>query len=392
MDKRAACASYFLTLGLMLLIWFLRPVSADNLIMPPLSESVRSHDLVVVGRVVDTTQSTASFSVVSTIKGLAPNEVMEFPHLYQYELFSTKKTGREVFTKGDFFLLMLVKKSEAYVIEGLTSVYSLGQDGIRSPYVRAAMVFTAMFREKSTESQKNILLSTWHQESEATRQELMESFLKERIDPAVVVPFLTQAFVQLEIASNAQLAEYVIAHHQYKEAIPSLLQALNRKHWSTIYAARTLGKLACTDAYDQIMALINDPKVGNREYFIEALGYLKDRRSVPFLLTTLYRRIPELDENWREITSWSMQENIMAARALGSMRETRSVPCFRRILELSGYDWYKEEVIDALGQIGPGASEALPVLERLAIEGSNNLGIGMRYRAKQAIEQITKVK
>jgi hypothetical protein len=78
--------------------------------------------------------------------------------------------------------------------------------------------------------------------------------------------------------------------------------------------------LKAREAYEPIMALIEDESTGNRPYFIEALCQLEDKRAIGFLVKTLHRSLPELDPGRGTYRSWSIQENEFAATGLGRLK------------------------------------------------------------------------
>lgn len=167
-----------------------------------------------------------------------------------------------------------------------------------------------------------------------------------------------------------------IGRHGYPQAIPTLLHLLRTR--KSALAARTLGELRNPVAFEALMSAARDEKFPtNRYWAVEALGKLEDERAVPLLIE---RVRPGSDP----------EEAKFAAEALGRMKVAAAVPALVERLE---QDWRHEgrhdltwRLVDALGQIGPPARAALPVLRAMvATAAQPHLTRGMEL---EAIRQI----
>jgi HEAT repeat protein len=142
---------------------------------------------------------------------------------------------------------------------------------------------------------------------------------------------------------------------------------IKKREWTSLYVARALAAQKVADAYEPIMALIEEPKLGNREYFIEALAQLEDRRAIPFFIKLLPRNIRGLDPVYGTYRSWSFRENEFAVEGLGRLRAKEAVEPLMQLLTLEGqgYQDMRTRVVWALGEIGPPAKKALPRIREL---------------------------
>ncbi len=332
----------------------------------PLPKALAAHELVIVGRVKESAKGEVTVEPIATINGMPPGEPLRLPDVWRA---GTDFTFGPVPLKiGKTYFLMLhrdrggsITLSPDYAAEAVVAIESPD-----APIVRAAEVLCRLAEQADADAREMVLTNMWGSESDQVKILLLTAFLQSPADKATVPVLIDAMNAGTERSSLMEMSAMVIQRYQYRETIPALLKALDKHDWGCIYPARTLGVLKARDAYEPIMALINDPTTGNRPYFIEALAYLEDERSLPFLLKTLEHDLPGIDPAFGTYDTRNVQENEFAAMGLGRLRAPEAVEPLTKILSLdSAYRELKTLAVTALGQIGPPAEAAVPKIRDL---------------------------
>jgi HEAT repeat protein len=336
----------------------------------PMVQALTAHELVIVGTVKEHAKGEVTVVPVATIKGMPPGEPLILPDVWRPGTeFSFGPIPLEA---GKTYFLMLhrqrdraVSLSPDHAAEAVVAVESPD-----APLVRAATVLCLLAEQSDADARKMVLANMWGPESDETKLLLLTAFAQSPADAATVPALVDAMNAGAERSSLMEMSATIIQRHQYRETIPDLLKALEKHDWACIYPARTLGVLKARDAYEPIMALINDPQAQNRPYFIEALALLEDKRSLPFLLKTLEHDLPGIDPAYGTYRTRNVQENEFAAMGLGRLRAVEAVRPLIKVLGLdSAYKNLKTLAVTSLGQIGPPAESAVPKIRELLSRG-----------------------
>jgi HEAT repeat protein len=341
-------------------------VGAFDYTPTPIAKALAAHELVLVAQVKERAGGMVTIEPVHVIKGKAPDQPITLP--------DTWRPGTE-FMFGP--VRFEVGKMYLFMLNGARVPYSLSKDfaapaathvkSEKEPLVRATEVLHALAQQEKADGRKEVLVNAWKKEADDTKQKLLQEFWLNPADPATV-PFLLRALEAGPDRSNLVApAGDALVKHKYKEAVPELLKIITNREWTSLYAARALAAQKVADAYEPIMTLITDPKVGNREYLIEALAQLEDRRAIPFFITILPRNIRGLDPAYGTYRSWSFRENEFAVEGLGRLRAKEAVEPLMQLLTLEGAGYHdtRTRVVWALGEIGPPAKKAIPRIREL---------------------------
>lgn len=354
------------TCAFLLLIAASTPVLAFEYTPTPIAKALAAHDLVLVAKVKERAGGMVKIEAVQVIKGKAPDQPIVLP--------DTWRPGTE-FSFGP--VRFEVGKTYLFMLKGERVPYSLSKDfaapaatrvkSEKEPLVRATVVLHALAQLEKAEGRKDVLAQAWDKETDDTKRKLLQEFWPNPADSATV-PFLLRGLdAGPERSSLVAPAGDALVKHKYKEAVPELLKLIKKREWTSLYVARALAAQKVADAYEPITALIEDPKVGNREYLIETLAQLEDRRAIPFFIRLLPRNIRALDPAYGTYHSWSFRENEFAVEGLGRLRAEEAVDPLMQLLTLEGpgYQDMRTRVVWALGEIGPPAKKALPKIREL---------------------------
>ncbi|MCI0378519.1 MAG: hypothetical protein L0215_13000 [Gemmataceae bacterium] len=334
----------------------------------PLSKALAAHELVVVGEVTERANGEVKVKSIAVVKGEAPDSLLTLPDVWRLESFCPGPVPLE---RGKTYFLMLQRKpGGGFALS--PNKYADGVVGVSSrdaPLVRAAVILHALSQQNRIETRVATLAQAWAKESDETKLRLVEAFAQNPPDVATV-PFLVEALsTEDKHFSLIGMSAHAMQKHKYKETVPALLRTVKSKGPGCLDAAKTLGLMKVREAYEPIMALIDDPAIGNRPYFIEALVYLEDKRAIPFFLKTLYRNLHGSDQSGEKIKSWSIQENEFAALGLGRLRAPQAIDPLLVLLAKAGHKDLRVRAVQALGDIGPPAHRASAmILELLRTE------------------------
>lgn len=338
-------------------------VQAFDYTPTPISKALAAHDLVLVAKVRERAGGMVKTEPVLLIKGKAPDQPIVLPDTWRPG--TEESFGPVRFQVDGTYLFML---------NGARAPYSLSKDfaapaarwvkSEKEPLVRAVVLLHDLALQDKADGRKDVLAQAWDKETDDAKRKLLQEFWVNPAD-AATVPFLLRALDTGPARSSlVESAGIALVKHKYKEAIPELLKLIKKREWTSLYVARALTAQKVTDAYEPIMALIEDPKVGNREYFIETLVQLEDRRAIPFFIKLLPRNIRALDPAYGTYRSWSFRENEFAVEGLGRLRAKEAVEPLMQLLTLEGpgYKDMRTRVVWALGEIGPPAKKAIPTI------------------------------
>jgi hypothetical protein len=349
----------------------------------PVLKALQAHDAILVAKVRDRAGDRATLEPVRTIKGQ-----VEGP----FTLPDTWRPGHE-FTfgpvpleKGNTYLLMLHRGGDGWTLSkdfAAPAVVRVGSE--KAPPVRAVTVLYSLAQRPEPERRREVLDRAWDQERDATKRKLLDEFWQSPPD-AATVPFLLRALrvAEPERSSLVGAAGEALVKHRYRESIPDLLDLLRKRDPGSGYAARALAAMKVRDAYEPIVALIEDPVLGNRPHYLEVLAQLEDPRAAPLFIGLLPRNLPALDPNYGTYRSWDLRENEAAAVGLGRLRAAEAVDPLGRLLTLEApaYRKLRTLVVQALGEIGPPARRAAPAIRGLA----NRVDVDVAAAALQKIE------
>ncbi len=353
----------------------------------PLSKSIADHDVIVLGAVESKQGGRSKVRIVRVIKGDAQAGSIDLPAVWRPNTESSY--GPVALEPPGTYMLMLRKREGEFDFSTDFASQAVHQiQGEKDPFIRVAQTLWDL-QKSLTMIQKERVLSAAYAEFDApARRMLVEEFIAARQPDATTVPFLIRCVEEgPENGSSSDSASRAIAQYHYTEAAPSLLRCLKKPNWASIYPAHALAEMKVRDAYEPIMKLIRDETVGNRPYFIEALATLEDERAIPYLIKTLHRNLKDLDPKEDSYRSWSIQENEFAAWGLGRLKTPQAVPALIQVLARPEYDKLRNNAVVALGQIGPAAKMAVPVLRRLMenVEVENG---SFHHFAKEAMKAI----
>lgn len=306
-----------------------------------ISKSLAEHDAVLIAQVTSSEMGTSTVEARSTIKGMTPKSI-ELPDTWRRGTENTYGPVR--LEKEKTFLLMLRRGeqgqyllSKDFAAFGVVPVKSTAD-----PLVRATIILFELSRSDTARAREHILSEAWKNESDETKVNLLKDFFYCTAPDDAIIPFLTEAMrVETRDSKLPVWSALVIQKHKLKKSIPDLLKVLNDKQPACRYAAMTLGRLEVKEAYEPIMAMINDKHIGDRLYFIHAICYLKDERSIPLLTETLesyHANNRRFDESWAK-----------------PLTQVLDIPDKRlRIL-----------AVEALGKVGPIAFDSLYKIKQL---------------------------
>ena len=185
-----------------------------------------------------------------------------------------------------------------------------------------------------------------------------------------------------------ELSQEANLRHYADGPMCSLVQALTGPEPRGMYAVLLLGTLDNPEAFEAVVECMGDPDPGHRTAAIKALGYIGDRRGVPYLLSEMedleggttagptYRQRPGQLEFPGLLSAYDAPLHLailerrsnagLAAQALGRLRDARAVPRLMELLRDDECD-FRDVVADALGHIGDPS--ALPLLKEMAEQG-----------------------
>lgn len=353
----------------------------------PIAKMLAEHDLVLVAEIAESGSDAVKAAPRLMIKGKKPEGMIHLPLTWgPQDGFSFPGVRFKV---GKMYLLLLNDTgTRGYTLSSdFAALEGVCLESANAPLVRAAIIVNSLSQHDKIDSRKEVLARSWKEESNATKKKLLEEFWVSPRDVATV-PFLLEAMkMSPEDYGLVERAAEVILKHQYQETAPAMLMILQERQSTSLFAARILAKLKDRSAYDPIKAIIKDPVHGNRPYFIEALAELEDPRAIPFLMELLLRNLPGLDPAAGTYTSWSLQENEFAAEGLGRLRASVAVQPLVKLLALEAepYRKLRTNSVEALGKIGPPASDSAKVIRRLMEAELISTEVG-----KQALRTIEK--
>jgi HEAT repeat protein len=341
----------------------------------PLTESIAEHEIVVVGQVTRRIDDAIELTPTQAIKG-KPQQGLRLPAVWRPG--TEWSFGPVRLEPGKTYVLMLQERDGTYALSSdhASEAVTLVESG-EAPFVKVIRLLTAMSKEPDEQQRASLLTDAYDALGAKGRRRLCTEFYVNGRPDRATVPFLARCIEDgATPLACAAMAAMVVAKYNYSDAVPALLQALNRGDGGNLYAARALGKMQVRAAYEPIVRLIEDETVGNRPYFIEALAELEDPRAIPLFLKTLHRGLDGLDPNRGTYRSWSVQECEFAAEALGRLKAPEAVGPLIVLLDPpktaryspSHYKKLRDNAIVALGRIGPPAKQVLPVLQRLMRE------------------------
>lgn len=375
------------TVLLLLFIMVRAYASAFDYRPTPLSKSIADHDVIVLGVVESKQGERAKVRTVQVIKGDAQISTFDLPAVWRP---NTQETyGPIALVPSGKYMLMLKKREGVFDFSSDFASKAVHQIlGEKDPLIRVAQTLWDV-QESPTRIQKERVLAAAYATLDApARSMLVEEFIATRQPDVATVPFLIRCVEEgPDMNETASFAARAISRYHYTEAVPRLLHCLQKRKGPVLDLARALAEMKARDAYDPIMKLIRDESVGSRPYFIEALATLDDERAIPYLLETLHRNLKDLDPKKDTYRSWSVQENEFAAWGLGRLKTPQAVPALIQILARPEYDKLRNNAVVALGQIGPAAKTAVPVLRRLMenVEAENG---SFHYFAMEAMKAI----
>lgn len=346
----------------------------------PLRKSILAHELIVVAKVVEATETQVKVSVISAIKGKAPPGMITLPGLWRPK--TEWSYGPVPLANGGTYLIFLKRRDGKYSLpsdfasKGVTKVKSAD-----APLVRVVGILYRLSQTKKASGQLQILDAAWKNESDQTKVSLIRDGFYDWKNESTI-PFLIEALNSKDYGV-AEYAHITIGRHGYRPAIPTLIELL-RKNKSAI-AARTLGQLKARAAFDALVEASRDEKFPtNRYWVVQALGRLEDKRAIPLLIEQLHWNLREFSQERHN--GWYLMGNGYAAEALGKMKTKEAVQPLIQILEKSSHKKLRSKAVRALGMIGPEARDALPVLKGIAENDKDKSDAW--YYSKEAIQNI----
>lgn len=336
-----------------------------------ISQSLRDHELVFVGQVIKRSGGGVRVAPVKIIKGDLPSWAIDLPDTWRPGTewsFGPRSLGA-----NQLYLFMLNRgtRGEYYFSRDFAAQAVEKVDSENAAIVQAVEVLHQLKQTDDSEKKRSILARATKELNRAAKRAITVDFYASKPDPDTV-PFLLAAIENANWNQGpAQLAGYVIRKHQYREAIPGLIEVVQKRKGAVLVAAETLGELKAQQAYEPMLKLVegNEPVTGNAVYFFIAFSQLDDQRSIPILLNRLHRNQAGLDPRTDSYRTWSIRENEAAAAALGRLKAAEAVVPLRQVLDI-GHNELRSEALDALGKIGPPARPAIPKIRELMASGT----------------------
>lgn len=346
---------------------------------PSLSERMERHEVVMVANVHRLSEGKMRLNVLKVLKGDVPPKKLTVAHDLHYEDDAVPKQGcgsvavDPCMTKGNF-LLSLQRDGKGFRLKGFESVHLLAESSPeRDPVVRAAEILLKVLQEKQSAERAQLLENAWDTEEEPVRRQLVDNFCLARDEDPSSVGFLVKALTQGDAGAIAPLAGYAIWRHEYREAIPELLAfaSKNRASKSISAVVATLAYLQVPEAYDLTVAFLDNPSETSRETLILALGRLEKEKAAPLLLAELRKCAPQLRPT--------------IVRVLARMKVPEAIPLLVQMLKQGVCT---QEVVRALGEMGPMSRAALPLLDEMASKKTEGADGGLRRDVDAAIKEI----
>ncbi|MFY9222656.1 MAG: hypothetical protein WAQ98_08300 [Blastocatellia bacterium] len=361
---------YILTLlFLVLFIFNCHPCQADSYEKIPIYKQINTHKLIVIGQLSGLSNNVNEFKIVKIIKGAEKKKIL-FVASPRMGFFERPITN--VNNIGELYLLFLNRESNGteFVLDSFQAIVRISAED--DPQLRAVEIMYKLLQVEE-EQRVTLLDEVWVNESNKTKYELLQEFYYWKSDS--VVKFLSNA-LRSDDFSLMEHANIVIKVHGYRETIPILIESVLQR--DSIHAARTLGELKAQEGYEAIIEAINNPEFGSKTYLPIALGDLGDPRAIPVLIRLLNVKVGENNEDWQ------LDGNGYAALALAKLKAVEAIKPIIDRLEKGGYADTK--IIDALGEFGTDAKEALPLLLKILVADEDNQTRNCVQRAIDKIE------